>query len=64
MIVRDIRLGRLTLGHFVHLEDGPVFRGPFILLFVPLPIRLRHLLGWWRPTAAGALSKGYREAFA
>lgn len=61
VVVRDIRLGRLRLGHTVHLEDGLLYRGPAIG-FLPIPDSLRRLIGWWRPTAIGALNLGYSQA--
>lgn len=50
LVVRDLRLGPILLGYTVRLEDGPLYRGPFPFTF------------WWRPTAIGALNKGYQEA--
>lgn len=64
VVIQDFRIGPILLGYFVHLEDGPIFRGPTPLIMTPMPWSLRRLLGWWRPTAARALSKGFKEAYA
>lgn len=57
IVVKDLHLGPLYLGSLVHLENGEMYRAPFLLMLLG-----RSYAWWWRPTPLRALAKGHREA--